>query len=108
MVTALALDRFDTSEVYDVRLRQRGQITVPREVRDRLNMNEGDTLTLVQVGSALILTPKRPVVPLLADRIVELMEKDGVTLADLLLGLEEERAAIYQERWDQGDPANRA
>ena len=59
MVTALALDRFDTSEVYAVRLRQRGQITVPREVRDRLNVNEGDTLALVQVGSTL--TPKRPV-----------------------------------------------
>ena len=98
MVTGLAPDRLDTAEVYDVRLRQRGQITMPREVRDRLNVNEGDTLTLVQVGSTLILTPKRPVVPVLADRIVELMEQEGVTLADLLLGLEEERAAIYQER----------
>jgi hypothetical protein len=77
-------------------------------VRDRLNVNEGDTLTLVQVGSTLILTPKRPLVPLLADRIVELMEQDGVTLADLLLGLEEERAAIYQERWGQKDQADRA
>jgi len=99
MVRVSAPDKLDTSEVYNVRLRQRGQITVPREVRDRLNLSEGDTLTLVQVGSALILTPKRPVVPPLADRIVELMEKEGVTLADLLLGLEEERAAIYQERW---------
>ena len=98
MVTGLAPDRLDTAEVYDVRLRQRGQITMPREVRDRLNVNEGDTLTLVQVGSTLILTPKRPVVPVLADRIVELMKQEGVTLADLLLGLEEERAAIYQER----------
>jgi AbrB family looped-hinge helix DNA binding protein len=98
MVTGLAPDKLDTSEVYDVRLRQRGQITMPREVRDRLNVNEGDTLTLVQVGSTLILTPKRPVVPVLADQFVELMEKEGVTLADLLLGLEEERAAIYQER----------
>ena len=98
MVTGLAPDKLDTAEVYEVRLRQRGQITVPREVRDRLNVNEGNTLTLVQVGSTLILAPKHPVVPLLADRFVELMEKEGVTLADLLLGLEEERAAIYQER----------
>lgn len=108
MVTGLAPDKLDTSEVYDVRLRQRGQITMPREVRDRLNVNEGDTLTLVQVGSVLILTPKRSVVPVLADRIVELMEKDGVTLADLLLGLEEERAAIYQERWTRKGETTRA
>ena len=108
MVTALAPDKLDMAEVYGVRLRQRGQITMPREVRDRLNVNEGDTLTLVQVGSTLILTPKRPVVPLLADRFVELMEKEGVTLADLLLGLEEERAAIYRERWGRKDEKTRA
>lgn len=108
MVTGLAPDKLDTSEVYDVRLRQRGQITMPREVRDRLNVNEGDMLTLVRAGSVLILIPKRPVVPVLADRIVELMEKDGVTLADLLLGLEEERAAIYQERWTRKGETTRA
>jgi AbrB family looped-hinge helix DNA binding protein len=103
MVAALAPAKLDTSRIYNVRLRQRGQITMPREVRDRLNVSEGDTLTLVQMGSILLLTPERPVVPLLADRIVELMETQGVTLADLLIGLEEERAAIYQERWSQKD-----
>ena len=108
MATAFAPDKLDTSKVYDIRLRQRGQITVPREVRDRLNVNEGDTLSLVQVGSTLLLATKRPVVPLLADRIAELMEAEGVTLADLLLGLEEERAAIYQERWSRKDKTTRA
>jgi len=44
----------------------------------------------------------------LADRIVELMEQDGVTLADLLLGLEEERASVYQERWARKGETTRA
>jgi len=101
MVVTLKPDEPTVVRTYDIRLRQRGQITVPREVRDRLSINEGDTLTLVQVGSILLLTPKRPVVPLLADRIVQLMEEEGVTLADLLIGLEEERAAIYEERWSR-------
>ncbi|RMF35947.1 MAG: AbrB/MazE/SpoVT family DNA-binding domain-containing protein [Chloroflexi bacterium] len=103
MTTIWVPDDADLLKTYDIRLRQRGQITVPREVRDRLNIREGDVLTLVQVGSMLLLTPKRPVVPLLADQIAELMEAEGVTLADLLLGLEEERAALYKERWRQED-----
>ena len=41
-------------------------------------------------------------------RFVELMEKEGVTLADLLLGLEEERAAIYRERWGRKDEKTHA
>jgi AbrB family looped-hinge helix DNA binding protein len=107
MTTAQVSGEVTSLKTYDVRLRQRGQITVPQEVRKQLNMRDGDTLALVQVGSTLLLTPKRPVVPLLADRIVELMEAEGVTLADLLIGLKEERAAIYQERWARQEKTTR-
>lgn len=76
---------------------------MPKEVRERLDIGAGDRLTLVQVGSMLLLAPKQPVVPQLADQFVELMESESVTLADLLIGLEEERTAIYEERWSQRD-----
>jgi hypothetical protein len=55
-------------------------------------------LTLLQVGDVVLLTPKQPQVPQLADRIAALMEKEEISLADLLLGLAEERAAIWRER----------
>ena len=55
-------------------------------------------LTLLQAGDLVLLTPKQPKVPELADKIAALMESKNVTLADLLLGLEEERKAIWQER----------
>ena len=85
-------------QTYPVRLRGRGQITVPQTVRDNLQMTEGDMLTLLQAGDLVLLTPKQPKVPELADKIAALMESENVTLADLLLGLEEERKAIWQER----------
>jgi bifunctional DNA-binding transcriptional regulator/antitoxin component of YhaV-PrlF toxin-antitoxin module len=107
MTTAQVSDEAISLKTYNVRLRQRGQITVLQEVRKQLNMRDGDTLALAQVDSTLLLTPKQPVVPLLADRIVELMEAEGVTLADLLIGLKEERAAIYQERWAHKDKPTR-
>lgn len=83
---------------YPVRLRGRGQITVPQTVRDNLQVTEGDVLTLLQAGDLVLLTPKQPKVPELADKIAALMETENVTLADLLLGLEEERQALWQER----------
>jgi len=83
---------------YPVRLRGRGQITVPQTVRDNLQVTEGDVLTLLQAGDLILLTPKQPKVPELADKIAALMEAENVTLADLLLGLEEERQTIWQER----------
>jgi AbrB family looped-hinge helix DNA binding protein len=83
---------------YPVRLRGRGQITVPQTVRDDLDVSEGDILTLFQVGDVILLTPKQPQVPRLADKIADLMEAEDVSLADLLAGLEEEREAMWRER----------
>lgn len=85
-------------KTYLVRLRSRGQITVPQAVRDNLNVTAGDVLTLLQVGDVIFFTPIQPQVPRLADKIVEMMEAKGVSLADLLAGLEEEREAIRRER----------
>ena len=98
MKGSAALNTDTDAKTYPIRLRGRGQITVPQTVRDNLNVTEGDILTLLQVGDVVLLTPKRPQVPLLADKIVEMMEAEGVSLADLLSGLEEEREAILRER----------
>jgi AbrB family looped-hinge helix DNA binding protein len=81
-----------------VRLRKRGQITLPQTVRDSLGLSEGDILTLLQIGEVVMLAPKQPQVPRLADRIAGLMEEEGISLADLLQGLKEEREAIWRER----------
>jgi len=91
-----------TSEIQSnpVRLRKRGQITIPQAVRDNLGVSEGDILTLLQMGDVIMLTPRQPQVPRLADKIAGLMEEEGVSLADLLQGLKEEREAIWRERME--------
>ncbi len=85
-------------KTYPVRLRDRGQITVPQAVRDKLSVVEGDMLTLLQIGDTVLLTPRQPQAPSLADKIAAIMEQEDVSLADLLLGLAEEREAIQRER----------
>ena len=94
----LLQDTGPDAKTYPIRLRNRGQITIPQGIRDNLDMAEGDMLTLLQVGDLVLLTPKQPRVPQLADKIVAMMESEKVSLADLLLGLEEERKAIWRER----------
>jgi hypothetical protein len=45
-----------------------------------------------------VFAPRQPRVPQLADKIAAMMESEKISLADLLMGLEEERKAIWQER----------
>ena len=86
------------AQTFPIRMRSRGQITLPQEIRDDLEINEGDTLSLVRIEDLLFLTPKRLRVSELADQFVAKMEKAGVTLADLLQGLDEVREDIWRER----------
>ena len=86
------------TKTYTVRLRDRGQLTIPKSVREKLPAAEGDTLTLIQLDDLLILSPREARVPPLQARFREQMEEAGVNLADLLEGLAEEREAIDRER----------
>jgi AbrB family looped-hinge helix DNA binding protein len=87
-----------TAQTYTVRLRERGQVTIPQEVRDKMAAREGEMLTLVQIDDLVLLTPRQMRMSALTEAFTAEMEKGHVSLADLLQGLAEERAAIYQEQ----------
>jgi bifunctional DNA-binding transcriptional regulator/antitoxin component of YhaV-PrlF toxin-antitoxin module len=85
------------NKTYTVRMRERGQLTIPQPIREQMS---GEMFTLMQIGEALILTPKQFHVDELGEKIAAEMEQTGVPLADLLAGLAEERQAIWQEKQD--------
>lgn len=86
------------TQTYTLRIRDRGQLTLPKPVREQLNSQTGDFLTLVKIGNAFVLTDRQQAIPDLADKFMALMEAESVSLADLLQGLSEERAAMLKER----------
>jgi len=87
------------AQPYVLRLSGEGQITLPEELREELAITEGDLFSLVRINSYLLLFPKRLVVPEMADKIAELAEAKGITLDDLLAGLNEVGEKLYRERY---------
>ncbi|MCB0256581.1 MAG: AbrB/MazE/SpoVT family DNA-binding domain-containing protein, partial [Anaerolineae bacterium] len=55
-----------TQAAYTVRLRERGQITLPQSVRNNLAVDTGDTLNLVQIDDILLLSPRQTMIPKLS------------------------------------------
>jgi AbrB family looped-hinge helix DNA binding protein len=89
----------DTStRTYSARIRPRGQITIPQALRDALSLEEGDILSATQYGEGILLTPRPLRTPALAEQFTTIMDEEGVTLADLLAGLAEERDRLWRER----------
>lgn len=87
------------AQPYVLRLSGEGQITLPEELREELAITEGDLFSLVRINSYLLLFPKRLVVPEMADKIAEFAETKGVTLDNLLDGLNEVGEQLYRERY---------
>lgn len=80
-----------------VRLWSRGQLTIPKEAREVLHLDEESQLNVFVVGRSLILTPKRLLRASLAKDVERSMKSQGLDLADLLKALKEERSRYNRE-----------
>lgn len=75
-----------------VKIRRKGTITIPAKLRKEYKLEEGQTLTVIDLGKGTILfTPKVSQVEKLANQIAEKFKDEGITLEDLLRELNELR-----------------
>jgi bifunctional DNA-binding transcriptional regulator/antitoxin component of YhaV-PrlF toxin-antitoxin module len=86
-----------------VQIRRKGVITLPVELRRLYNLDEGDVLTLLDLGDgSFLLTPRISQVSRQGDRVSQIMAEEQVKLEDMLKVLDEERERYYQEHYVQG------
>ena len=71
----------DTSEI---KLRERGQLTLPKPLRDGLHLETGDTLRAVKIANATALTPRRMNLDAPRKQMRKLMKHYGVSAEYLL------------------------
>lgn len=86
-------------EAVMVRVRERGQFTIPASVRREMEIREGDMFSLIRVEDTLIATRQTLVAPEIAKTIESLMQEQGVTLDDLLSDLDRQRDIYVRETY---------
>lgn len=74
-----------------VKLRERGQLTIPYEYRKELGIGKEDVLNIIKAGDVLILVPRQLAGDVVSRKIESTMKKKGLTLQDLLNNLREQR-----------------
>lgn len=85
------------------RIRDRGQLTIPKEVREKGALYDGEAVTIIPVGDAILVSPKKLGLEEARREMRRIMREAGVTPKDLLEGLEEERAKNYEESYGEKD-----
>ena len=60
------------NNTFQIQVVRRGVITLPKELREQNQINEGDTLTLIDLGDGVfVLSPRRSRVDEIADKLAE-------------------------------------
>ncbi|MBN1285878.1 MAG: AbrB/MazE/SpoVT family DNA-binding domain-containing protein [Anaerolineae bacterium] len=81
-------------------MRKRGVVVLPVKLREKYDLEEGTPFTLIDLGDGtIILSPKVSRVPELVAEFGRLTDEAGVTLEELLEGLQEERKRYTQEKY---------
>jgi len=84
-----------------VRVRSRGQLTIPQDMREALSLDEDTGLNIFRVGKVLIMSPKRLQRASLAKEVEREMKRRGLTLEDLISDLRVQREKYLAEAYPE-------
>lgn len=80
-------------------IKARGQLTIPKKIREMSHMEEGSLVSIVPVGDSLVITPKRIELDEARRQLGKLLKASGLTIGELVEGLKEERDALFKETY---------
>ncbi len=81
-----------------VRVQEKGQVTLPIEVRRKLGLKNGDLVAITETPDGVLITPQEVIASKALDRVGEVLKKRGLCLEELIEpGLEERTALIEEE-----------
>jgi len=73
------------------RMREKGQVTIPADIRESLHLSKDSLLTVARVGNGILLSPQPSVFEEVSSKFSKAAKEKGITLQDLLKDLKKIR-----------------
>ena len=80
-------------------IKARGQLTIPKKIREMSHIEEGNVVSILPIGDSLIITPKRLELDEARRQLRKLVKASGLTIEELIEGLKEERTELFKETY---------
>lgn len=80
-------------------IKSRGQLTIPKKIRDASHLEKGQQVSIIPIGDSIIITPKRLALDEARKEMKRILRESGYSLDQILEGLQEEREALYEEKY---------
>lgn len=80
-----------------VRIQEKGQVTLPADVRRKLGLKKGDLVSVTQTAEGILITPQEVLAMQALDQIGEALRAKGLTLEELIESGREIRGKLIEE-----------
>ncbi len=91
----------EDAKPYRSHIRERGQLTIPKEVREKGALYDGEAVTIIPLGDSILVTPKKLGLEEARREIRKIMKVAGITPDELLAGMKEEREKLFEETYGE-------
>jgi AbrB family looped-hinge helix DNA binding protein len=98
-MTTLSEPTLPVTYLATARLGEKGQITVPKEYREALALQPGTPMSLLRLGSGLVLIPEQARFRELCDRLALTFASYGIEVQELLSTLPETRKRVVARHY---------
>lgn len=86
-----------------VRVQEKGQVTIPQEIRKKLDLKKGDMVIFVETDAGVVIKPAEIVVTEALDEIGRALKEQGISLDDVMELGREIRGEIIEEEYGLTD-----
>jgi AbrB family looped-hinge helix DNA binding protein len=93
----------ETSKPCIAEIKSRGQLTIPKKIREISNLEEGQAVTILPIGDSVLITPKKLELDEARRQLKKILRDSGCSLEELLAGIKEERKSLYKEIYGKKD-----
>ena len=83
---------------YSAEIKSRGQLTIPKKIREAGGLEEGQGVTIIPLGDSLLVTPRTLKLEDVRRELRRMLRSSGLSPKDLLDALQEERSRTSGRR----------
>jgi antitoxin PrlF len=87
-----------------VRMQEKGQVTIPTEIRKKLGLKRGDLVAVMETPDGVFITPQQVLATKAFDRIGDILKEQGLSVDELIASGREIRSDLLQETYGITEP----
>ncbi len=80
-------------------VQEKGQVTIPAEIRSKLGLKKGDVVAFVETDQGVLISPQEVIATAALDQMRQVLIAQGLTLEDLMDSGRETRGKLLKEEY---------